>query len=197
MQRGWPSAFLLSALTLCSYAQSRQTASRPAGIDVFGAISDTDTAFYGTDRHYGATAGIDFTEFRYIPNLHGRLSPSLELRGTYAPGNLVSEETVQGGVKVAYNYRSLHPYADALVGGGSITFNPPNANLETGYIYASDSSFLFNYGGGVTFDILPRWSLIADYEHQSWNLGFSPEVKFTPQSVSVGVVYHLRFKPYR
>ncbi len=190
-------AIVIFFLPLGVFAQARQSATRAAGIDVFGALSDTDTAYYGTDRHLGATAGIDFTEFRYFPSLHGRLTPSLELRATDAPGNLVSEQTIQGGVKVAYNHRSLHPYVDVLVGGGNVTFHPPNANLEAGYVYASDSSFLFNYGGGIMVDLLPRWSIIADYEHQSWNLGFTPEVKFTPQSVSLGVVYHLRLKPFR
>ena len=197
---------LFAATILClvlpkiGAAQSRPTASRSSGIDLFGGFSDTDTAFYGTDRRYGGMAGIDFTQFRYIPNFSGRISPSLELRGTYTPGTPVSELSVQGGLKVAYNYHKLHPYGALRVGGGTIKFNPfftPPGQGTIVYQYSSDSSFLFVYGGGVTYDILPRWSLMADYEHQSWNLGFNPEVKFTPQAVSVGVVYHLRLKGYR
>lgn len=184
------------AVAPCATAQSRRTASRTAGIDIFGAFSDTDTAFYGTDRKYGGMAGIDFDLYRYFPRLTGRITPSLEIRGTDTPGTPVGERSLQGGLKVAYNFHSLHPYGDFLLGGGSILFNPP-APLEPGYVFASDSSFLYVYGGGLTYDILPRWSLLADYGHQSWNLGFTPPITFTPQSVSVGVVYHLRLKPYR
>jgi len=177
-------------------AQSRQTATRTAGIDVFGAFSDTDAAFYGTDRKYGGMVGLDFSLYRYFPRFSGRITPALEVRGTDTPGLPVAERTLQGGLKVAYNWHSLHPYGDFLLGGGSILFNPP-APLQPGFVYASDSSFLYVYGAGLTYDILPRWSLLADYSHQSWNLGFDPPVTFTPQSVGIGVVYHLRLKPYR
>jgi hypothetical protein len=176
--------------------QSRDTASRTAGIEVFGAVSDTNTAFYGTDRHFGGMAGVDFSLFRYIPNYHGRLTTSIELRGTKAPGTLVSEKTLQGGVKVAFNSHHLHPYGAVLFGGGGINFTPP-APLEPGYVYTSDSSFLFLYGGGLTFDVLRDWSVLADYQHQSWNLGFTPPITFTPQSVSLGVVYRVHLRPYR
>ncbi len=187
----------LSALVApCASGQSRQTATRTAGVDVFGAFSDIDTAFYGTDRKYGGMAGVDFSLYRYFPRLSGKITPSLEIRGTDTPGTPVAERTVQGGLKVAYNWHALHPYADILVGGGTILFTPP-APLQPGYVYASDSSFLYVYGGGLAFDILPKWSLLADYGHQSWNLGFDPPVTFTPQSVSIGVVYHLRLKPFR
>ncbi len=176
--------------------QSRQTATRTAGIDVFGAFSDTNTAFYGPDRKYGGMAGVDFSLYKYFPRLSGRITPSLEVRGTDTPGTPVAERSIQGGLKVAYNWHGLHPYGDFLVGGGTILFSPP-APLEPGYVYASDSSFLYVYGGGLTYDILPRWSLLADYGHQSWDLGFDPPITFTPQSVSVGVVYHLRLKAFR
>jgi|GEM_PF-4775823 len=181
--------------TTSASAQAKITADRDAEFDAFGAYTYIGRAYDTSDTNNGATLGADYTHF--IKRYRGLIIPSFQMRGTLSSGSAASEKTVEGGIKLATTWRRLHPYGDFMLGGGVINFPPPaNPVLGVTY-YKRDASFLYIYGGGITYDVKRDWSAMADYQHQYWDLGQHPVVRFYPQALSFGVVYHIPFKPYK
>jgi hypothetical protein len=179
-------------------AQSRITADKAAGLSVFGGFTGLDNDYYGPDKNYGVTLGGDYTQ--YIKRYRGLIVPSFEVRGTLTPGGTVGERTLEGGLKLGTTYKRLQPYGDFLIGDGVITFPQP-AGLPAGATYLQrDSSFIYVYGGGLTYDVDRNFSLMVDYQHQYWDLGKAGRTtpnRFYPQAVTIGVVYHIPFRSYK
>ncbi|WP_263382210.1 hypothetical protein [Granulicella arctica] len=178
--------------------QSRITADKAAGLDAFGGFTGLDNDYYGPDKNYGVTLGGDYTH--YIKRFRGLIVPAFEVRGTVTPGGTVGERTLEGGLKLGTTFRRLQPYGDFMIGNGVITFPLP-AVVEPGVTYRTrDSSFLYIYGGGLTYDLGPRLSLLVDYQRQYWDLGKSGRTtpdRFYPQAVTLGVLYRIPFKAYK
>lgn len=182
-----------------AFAQARKTATRSDEFDAFGAFTLLDNNYTSPRGNYGGTLGGDYTHF--IRRYRGLIIPSIQVRGSFAPGPAVGEKTLQGGLRLATTYRQFHPYGEFLVGDGILTFTHPRT-MTDGRLYRRDSSFIYVYGGGFTYDIPGRglvseFSLLADYQRQDWNLGERPPVRFNPQALSFGVVFHIPFKAYR
>ena len=181
-------------------AQAKITADKDAEFDAFGAYTWIDRAYETTDTNNGATFGVDYTHF--IKRYRGLITPSFQVRGTVAAGSgsNSSEKTIEGGLKLATTWRRFHPYGDFLIGDGAINFPLP-ANPAPGVLYYTrDTSFLYIYGGGVTYDIKRDWSAMVDYQHQYWDLGkvgSSAPTRFYPEVLSFGVVYHIPFKAFK
>jgi hypothetical protein len=195
---------LLFALSVLSFtqgasAQTRRTATRTDEIDAFGGFTYLDNDYRPPHPNYGVTLGADYTHF--IPQFRGLITPSVQIRGTITPGSADTQKTIQVGIKLATTYRRFHPYGDFLFGNGVITFPlPPNPVPGTAY-RVRDSSAVYTYGGGITYDFRPNWSAMVDYQHQYWDLGArpspSPPDRFYPQALTFGVVFHIPLKAYK
>lgn len=186
--------FLAAMLATTAFAQAKRAADRSSELDAFGGFTYLDSDYYYPRNNFGVTLGGDYTYF--IKRYHGLIIPSFQVRGTITPGPADSQKTISGGLKLATTYRNLHPYGDFLAGGGVITFPlPPNA--APGFYRVRDSSTIYTYGGGITYDFRPNWSAMVDYQRQHWNLGDNPPDIFHPQAVTVGIVYHIPWKAYK
>ena len=175
-------------------AQSRKTATRVAEFDAFAAFTGVDNNFTPPLANFGVTLGGDYTQF--ITRFHGLITPSFQIRGTLTPGGSVGLSSLQGGFKIASTYHHLHPYGDVLVGDGVLTYPRP-AVPDPANKYR-DTSFLYTYGGGLTYDLgLSHFSLMADFQHQYYDLGQHPPLRFYPKAYSLGVVYHIPFKAFK
>ncbi len=154
-------------------AQSSPTALRAYSISTFatGGVTNTD---YGIND-YGLTFGTDIRKsMRFI-------EPSLELRSTMTSGNVVRESSLDGGLKLEKGFGRVHPYGDLLFGYGTITF--PGRTMDE-----HDNSAVWNYGGGVEYQVSRSFFVKADIQLQSWQLGHTEPV-FHPMLSSVGFTY--------
>jgi len=186
---------LVSLGTGCALGQARTTATRASEYDIFGGFSYVKSAYLLPDNNFGGTIGADFTKF--IPQFGGRITPSVQARGTFAPGPANGEKSLEGGLRLATTVRQrFHPYVDLMVGVGIITFNHPEV-LNDGSLYRRDGGFLYVYGGGLTYDTKTNFSALVDYQQQYWNLDQQPPVRFYPGALTFGVLYHIPFKPYK
>lgn len=165
-------------------AQSSPTASRTGDLSVYGAYARV-TPDYGPQKNNGAIFGVDYTRFLRWP-----VTPSLEFRGKVAPGPVVGERTFGGGIRVERRFRHFRPYADFLISSGVMTFTHPTINTK-GELYASDNSIVYSAGLGVDYDVTRRWSGRFDYQFEHWSLGTNQT--YTPEVMSIGVVYHIPF----
>lgn len=167
--------------------QARETATKRAGISIFGGVSRV-AAGYSSDTNYGAMVGADFTRY------YRRFAPSLEVRYTDSSGSTVGESTFQGGFKVQKEFGRYQPYGDVEVGYGSITFAHPV--IYASGPYASDNSFVYAGGGGLDYRLSGTVALKVDLQAQSWKLGTEAN-RFTPVAVTVGVSINLPFQGLR
>ena len=162
-------------------AQARTTASKTQDVSIFGGVEFADPK-YGPDNNTGGAIGVDFTRYFRIP-----IAPSLEARANLNSGTYANEHSYLFGLRGAYTYRFLTPYADFLVGPGNIHY-PLNVG------YTGDNSAVYNYGGGVELGNVRNFSLKLDIQKQRWNTG---TFKFQPTVGVIGVTYHIPFKPKR
>jgi opacity protein-like surface antigen len=166
-------------------AQAVSTASKTIGLSVFGGASQVATDYNHTN--YGFTFGGDVTRpIRFF-------SPSLEVRYTHSSGDPVGEDSFLAGLKAEKRIYGFHPYLDFLIGQGVIHFAHPVV-YPTGP-YASDNSLVYNFGGGVDYDLTRSFALKAEYQVQSWKLGQSNS-RLSPAIATFGVVYRIPFKAF-
>ncbi len=169
--------FLLSSPS--SSAQATRTASKSSDISVFGGFEAAHPD-YGPYNSYGGMFGADFT--RYI---HFRVEPSLEFRANFHSNIAVDEHSYLVGLRAAVPFGIFKPYADFLVGPGTIHF-PYNIG------YTGDNSVVYSYGGGVDIHLIGNFAGKIDIQAQHWNTG---EDTYSPTLGTIGVVYTLPFRP--
>lgn len=172
------------ASLLCSTqlnAQATTTASKTTDVAVFGGFS-TVTPDYGEDRDNGFTFGASATRYFKFP-----IKPGVEARYTFSQGPLVNEHFLLFGARAQYDYKRFHPYADFLVGHGSMGYNFANPTND------SSGGFVKSPGFGVDIDVFRNFQLKADYQHEMWNLGSS--YSLSPNIVTFGVTWRIPFKP--
>jgi hypothetical protein len=167
-------AFVLAfVFALSASGQAEYTANRDYSFSSFIVGSQLKTGLNTTNP--AVIFGADATRhFKRLP----WLTPSLEVRSGISHGKLYSEETFQSGIKVESRIGRFHPYADFLIGKGLIQFAGGH----------HDDSIVPSVGLGLDYTLNSRWSLKADYSHQSWDLG-KRSPTFSPSSVSFGIVY--------
>jgi hypothetical protein len=168
-------------------AQGRETASRPADISVFGAYSNSYTDF-GKPRDNGASFGADYTRFfARLP-----IAPSIEIRANILNGPVVNEDSYVGGLRATLPLHKFRPYADALLGLGTIHYAVPLTPS-----YSGDTSTVYCFGAGIDTRVAANFDVKLDAQYQSWNFGnFGPggtAFTLTPTIFTVGVVYHIPF----
>ncbi len=178
-----PSLALVSLLLLCgsssrvALAQASRTAGKSADISVFGGVEFANPE-YGPNNNTGGAVGLDFTRYFHLP-----VQPSLEARANFNSGTYASERSYLFGLRGAYPFHRLMPYADFLVGPGTIRY-PLNIN------YTGDNSIVYNYGGGIDLGITENFSLKLDLQQQRWN---TDTFAFNPVVGIIGVTYHITF----
>jgi hypothetical protein len=187
--------FLLSLLATGASAQAKKTADRRSEFDAFGGFSYINSDYLAPYGNFGGTIGGDYTP-RFIPRYQSLIVPSFQIRGTLANGPSVNEKTIEGGIRIGSTYRNFHPYVDLLAGQGIINFNYPQLKAD-GTLYKRDSTFIYVYGGGVTFDVKNNFSIMADFQQQYWDLGEHPPVRFYPYAATIGIRYRIPFKAYK
>jgi hypothetical protein len=182
---------LLSIALGCATARAQEIPARQQGasLQVFGLMSYVQPHF-NTANNIGGSLGADLN-FRPLDFLE----PSLEIRGTFAPGSDVTENTYQFGPRVAVDFSRVKPYLYFLIGSGSITFHPPLPTPEGPYTH--DGSVVYSGGAGVDYMLTPQLGIRADAMLQHWNLGDGPlssaNKPFYPHLYSFGVDYRFDF----
>lgn len=145
-----------------------------------GSYQQPNFGNYGRNQA-GITLGSNLNAFHL-----GRFQPSLDARLSGNFGS-VSSLFLGGGPRVAVDLGRLHPYADFLVGYGTLHFTSSSP------AYTHDNSYVTSVGGGVDFSLNHRWAVRADVQRQNWNVGtYSPA--FHPVQVGIGVRYQFHFK---
>jgi len=174
------------------YAQARPTASKSGGISFFGLYTrgDTDRTDVTGDTHInnGITFGGDYTHY-----FHWIVTPSIELRMKFLPGDTVGQKTFGGGFRLEHRWGSFVPYAGFFASFGRLTFTHPD-RTGPGRPYTHDSSIVYSAGPGLDYDVTANWSLRADYQLERWKIGRYNG--FVPQAFSIGVLYRIPFRPY-
>ena len=123
MARCFRFGFLLLFLSVIAtvnalQAQAAATATRTLDLSVFAGGMHLSTDYNDVD--YGVVFGADLTRhFR-------RFDGAVEVRATLSnQGGAVKENTFSGGLKLGKSFDRFHPYADFLIGDGTITFTHP------------------------------------------------------------------------
>ena len=186
----------LSVLVACAaalqpqrvQAQAQATATRTIGLSVFGAVTALDPKFGITTREIGYVAGGDITYHLRL------LDISFEARYTNATGYSADESTYGGGFKVEHAFRRFHPYVDFFVGGGKIKFDHPEIYGSPNYTH--DNSFIYDFGGGLDYDLIRNFAVKIDAQGQRWQIGVEHPT-FYPYNASVGLVYRIPFRALR
>jgi hypothetical protein len=182
-------AALLALAPSRASAQEFPTASKDMDISAFGGYENLDPSYYSAPRDSGLLLGADLT--RYIG--HWPVAPSVELRANFAGGPTVNEHSYLFGLRAqGHVFRRYYPYADVLVGLGSIYYNHPTI---PGYTH--DNSIVFSFGGGVDIDLIHNFQAKLDIQGQHWNLGTGNDSDIlTPSVISIGLAYRIPFKPH-
>lgn len=151
--------FFAAILLLSAHAHAQvvfdATVGRPE-VDVGGYFSYFD-ADYDSNRVVGPGAFIDWSPPRFLHlGLEGE-GRWLTLNGA----NSFSEYNYLVGprYRIPVSWGRVRPYAKGMVGAGEINFP-----YHLGY----GRYFVLAPGGGVDYDLRPRWKLRADYEYQIW-----------------------------
>ena len=191
------SAALLSCAALLCFsavspraarAQAEATAVKTIGLSVFGAVTYANPKFGITTKEIGYAVGGDITRhFRFA-------DISFEARYTSVTGFSADEATYGGGFKFERRFNRFHPYVDFLVASGNIKFDHPE--IYGSSTYTHDNSFVYDFGGGVDYDLVRNFAVKLDVQGERWEIGVE-KPPFYPYNASVGVVYHIPFRDLR
>ena len=178
---------LLPARTIS--AQAVLTASKTMDLSAFGGYTRTNPDFGNSTDSNGYSLGVNITRYFRFP-----VAPSLEARANIADAYYVNEHTFVFGLRAQGEFlRRYHPYADLLVGPGTIHFNFPTV---AGYY--GDNSIVESVGGGVDIDVTQHFAAKVDYQKQYWTLGVQhgTDESFSPSLLLVGVSYRIPMHPW-
>jgi hypothetical protein len=210
---------LALAATPPASAQALPTATQASSLSVFGGLTGTYTGLSGygggngtpwgypvgitagnatsatsyQGKNLGITAGVNFR----FGDFRGFL-PSVEVRGTYPihTGQVDAQENILGGLKVEHSVRSprLHVYGDILFGRGKVTY-------ENGGYFTPDGSLLYAYsvsnvyapGGGVEYDLTPRFAVKLDGQFEHYSVPVTTSHTIYAKALTAGVIYRFNF----
>jgi opacity protein-like surface antigen len=168
------------------HAQAKSPFSKTFDIFAFGGYVNADPAYASSlYRNNGVSGGLQVAH--HFDHLH--VDTAAEARITTSTGPAIRENTYLFGLHVEHKFfHYLHPYATGLAGPGTLHFNFTNPNG-----YQGDNSIVYSYGGGLDIDFTPTIRLKADYRSEYWTI--ARYQSFTPSVITVGVTYHLPFRP--
>jgi opacity protein-like surface antigen len=171
-----------------AHGQAIPAASRTVGASAFAGYTYVHPDFGpAIANNNGFIAGVDLT--RFIERNKFQAAVSIEGRININHGATVDEKTYLFGVKVEKAYKKrYHPYADFLVGPGTIDFHV----FPQYFFEPSDNSIVYSYGPGVDVDVYRNFALKVDYQFTHWDL--SRDFTLTPGVLDIGVKYNLPFR---
>lgn len=187
------------AATSRASAQALPTATEASSLSVFGGLTGTYTGLNqefsnsGQGKNLGITAGVNLR----IGHLFGFL-PSVEVRGTYPihSGQVDAQENILAGLKFEHTLRSprLHAYGDIFFGRGKVTY-------ENGGYFTPDGSLLYAYsvsnvyapGGGVEYDLTPRFAVKLDGQFEHYSVPVTTSRSIYAKALTAGVIYRFNF----
>jgi opacity protein-like surface antigen len=170
-------------------AQAAPTAIRTLDLSAVGGGSGVYTGLQG-GKNLSITAGVDLT----IRTFFG-LRPSVEIRGTYPvdDNGINNEKNVVGGLKIAKDFRRLHPYGDVLFGRGAINYIHGALNPSDTVEYLENPTNVLSPGAGVDLDVTQHFALKADAQYQRYDTPVTTSGTLYAKALTLGVVYHLNF----
>ena len=200
-----PAFVLLSALFLTGpYSKALAQADQPTAIrklapSAFVMIGGTYTGVgsngSATHRHGGknvaltAGANLGFLSF-------GHFMLGAEVRGSYPldRGHIVGEKSILGGARMTYETGGLiRPYVDGLFGRGQMNYQDGGYKLLTpsGFTlgYSQTATNIYDFGGGLEFDVFRQISLKADVQAQHWNTPVIANGSVWSGQASIGAAY--------
>ncbi len=164
-------------------AQGVPTESKGMDLAAFGGYVNI-APDYGSSRDNGFLLGADLTRYFHWP-----VAPSLEIRTNLANGPIANEDSYLVGLRAQVDLHRFHPYADFLIGYGSIHYDiPPSPG------YTHDNSVVKSFGAGLDYDVTRNFQARIDFQSQHWTLG--PGDTLTPTALSFGIRYVIPFKPH-
>jgi hypothetical protein len=119
--------------------------------------------------------------------------PGVEVRATYPidSRNVDGQFSYLVGPRVEYAYGKFHPYANFLIGTGTIDFRYPVVTSTA--TYPNKSCLVYGIGLGVDYTVTRKLALRLDAQDQFWNLGISTVSNPSPKLFSIGAVYRFNF----
>jgi opacity protein-like surface antigen len=180
----------ISSLTSMAFGQAAPAGTQQLQLSAFGGLTGTYTGLNG-GKNLAITAGGDVTYLGFR-----RFLPAFELRGTYPidEGHISSQKNFLLGPKVTYPIRRLHPYADFLVGRGTIDYL--NGGFVVGnLLYLSTNTFVYSPGVGLDYNLTHNVAVKVDAQFQHWNTPVVPSGSIYAKALTVGVVYNFDFNP--
>jgi hypothetical protein len=158
-------------------AQNLPTAKQSLDVSVFGGYTYLSPD-YGSYNDHGFLIGAD------VGRPIKRVLTSIDARYSHATGDGVGEDTILGGPRVELRKRRFNPYADFLIGYGTISFTHPTSS------YTGDNSVVFAFGGGLNYQVYRNISVKGDLTYQYWKLG-NANSYMTPVAISAGIAYRI------
>jgi opacity protein-like surface antigen len=163
------------ASTGIAAAQATAAATRLAEVNAFGGIGITNPD-YGQKKSSGYMAGF---EYNRITN--GMVAPGLQFRFTGTSGNTVALKSYMTGMSFwGAPVHGIHPYMNALVGYGSISY------ISSLVTRRPETDFVYGLGGGAEIPIRRNLMVRADFLQQTWS--YKPH-NLTPTALTIGVSY--------
>ena len=179
-----------TVLLPAAHAQANSTDVRPLQLYAFGGATGTYTGLDG-GRNLGITAGIDLGI-----GAHRGFLPTLEARGTEPmdDGGVDAQKNVLGGLKVERLYRGFHPYIDVLFGRGAIDYQGAGyANPQQTKLYQVTNSNIYDFGGGIDYDLTSTIAIKADIQLQHWNVPVTTSGSIYSKPITIGVLYRFGY----
>ena len=176
-----------------SNAQALPTAEKNGVLDVFGAVSITNTDYklgvFGTSKSASAPEDAGFTAGAALglkKFFWGQ--PAIEARYNYVTGAVANETFVGGGGELRYRYHLFRPYGLVLGGVGSLSV-PQTCYKDTG------NTLLV--GAGTDYPLSPRFAVKAEFTYSfvditGFNNTSAGAQHLNPWSINLGVVYHIK-----
>ena len=119
---------------------------------------------------------------------------SFEARYTSITGFSADESTYGGGFKFERAFNRFHPYVDLLIASGNIKFDHPEIYGNPNYTH--DNSTVYDFGGGLDYDLVRNFAIKVDVQGQRWRIGVE-QPAFEPYNGSIGILYRIPFRALR
>lgn len=165
-----PLAMMLFAVPIGAHAQ----------LGVYGAFSTATLSRLTDTRINGGLVGL-----QYDGSHHPLVNFGIDLRGSFLMGdNETRTTTVVGGPRLVLHLPvvPLHPYGEALVGGGSVRFGQGSATTNTG-------SLAGGVAAGADLHLLP----FIDWRVIDFSYSRLVQAHTGQKSFSTGIVIRIPF----
>jgi len=171
-----------------AHGQAAVGADRKVDFDVFGGLTGDYTGLNG-GRNLSITVGgdINLPRYRFI-------RPSIEVRGTYpfVRGLVDGQKDILGGVKAEMQFGKIRPYADFLIGRGSMEYDGfPAYNGVP--MWGTTKTTVLSPGVGVRYAVWRSVSVFGDAQLQHWDTPAAQSGSIMSTSLTAGASYRFAY----